>query len=293
VTCNDLSSSCLRRRLLEFFENTKPQEIAGINREELERRAFQDNRAVVKHPMPFESWFEVDVALELARRGFNVVPQYEIAGKRIDLVIEGGNARLAVECDGDKWHGADRYEEDMQRQRQLERCSWEFIRIRESAFYSNREQALQGLWQALEERGIFPGGSQPDGEAESDEDDNDWVERDYNEVEDENKGRAPDSPEENNNGDSDGHSTKRAEEVAMAEIQDAILQALLRCPNQSCTIHSMTARVLKELGILTRGYPRIQFERRVMHCIGILESRERIEKYKAKNRRVRLIRESA
>ena len=156
VTCNDLSASCLRRRLLEFFENTTPQQIAGIDRNELERRAFQDNRRVVQAPAPFESWFEVDVALELLRKGFIVLAQHEVAGKRIDLVVQGGQARLAVECDGDHWHGADRYEEDMQRQRQLERCGWEFVHVREAAFYSNRVAALQQLWRALEERDIFP-----------------------------------------------------------------------------------------------------------------------------------------
>ncbi|MCW7077366.1 MAG: hypothetical protein OCU18_08850, partial [Candidatus Syntrophoarchaeum sp.] len=35
---------------LEFFENTKPQMIAGIDRDELERRASQDNRSVVNPP---------------------------------------------------------------------------------------------------------------------------------------------------------------------------------------------------------------------------------------------------
>ncbi|MCY4177165.1 MAG: hypothetical protein OXD32_01525 [Endozoicomonadaceae bacterium] len=49
----------------------------------------------------------------------------------------------------------DRYAADMQRQRQLERCGWEFFRIRESAFYANKENALAGLWQMLEERGIL------------------------------------------------------------------------------------------------------------------------------------------
>lgn len=155
VTCDDLSASCLRRQLLDFFENTRPQQIAGIDRDELERRAAQDNRHVVSPPTPFESWFEVDVALELLRRDFTVLAQHEIAGKRIDLVVEGGQARLAVECDGDNWHGADRYEADMQRQRQLERCGWEFFRVREAAFYSNKENTLAGLWQTLEERDIF------------------------------------------------------------------------------------------------------------------------------------------
>ncbi len=156
VTCDDLSFSCLRRQLLDFFENTRLRQIAGIERDELERRAALDNRNVVKPPAPFDSWFEVDVALELLRKGFIVQPQYEIAGKRIDLVVEGGQARLAVECDGDHWHGVDRYEEDMQRQRQLERCGWDFFRVRESAFYCNKDNALAGLWQVLGERGIHP-----------------------------------------------------------------------------------------------------------------------------------------
>jgi very-short-patch-repair endonuclease len=174
VTREDLSTSCLRRRLLEFFENAQPQQIAGIDRDELERRAFQDNRRVVEAPVPFESWFEVDVALELLRKDFVVLAQHEVAGKRIDLVVEGGRARLGVECDGDRWHGADHYEDDMQRQRQLERCGWGFFRVREAAFYSNKDMALQPLWGALEERDIFPMssagvGSPPIGEEESEE----------------------------------------------------------------------------------------------------------------------------
>jgi very-short-patch-repair endonuclease len=156
VSCDDLSTSCLRRRLLDFFENTQPRQIAGIDRDELERRAAQDNRRMVKPPAPFDSWFEVDVALELLRKDFIVLSQHEVAGKRIDLVVAGDQARLAVECDGDVWHGADRYDDDMQRQRKLERCGWEFFHVRESAFYSNRGQALEGLWRALEERDIFP-----------------------------------------------------------------------------------------------------------------------------------------
>jgi very-short-patch-repair endonuclease len=156
ATREDLSTSCLRRQLLEFFEDAKPQEIAGINREELERRAIQDNRAIIKPPQPFDSWFEVDVALELLRKDFNVIPQFKVAGKSIDFIVEGGQARLAVECDGDEFHGADQYEQDMQRQRMLERCGWVFFRVRESQFYVDKQTALSDLWGILEERGIFP-----------------------------------------------------------------------------------------------------------------------------------------
>lgn len=282
VTCNDLSTSCLRRRLLEFFENTKPQQIAGIERDELERRGAQDNRRLVKPPSPFESWFEVDVALELLRKDFTVLAQNEFAGKRIDLVVEGGQARLAVECDGDQWHGADRYEADMQRKRQLERCGWEFFHVRESAFYTNKENALARLWGTLEERGIFPNSQRGDLSREV-------------ELEEEDATADDDCVDDDENYSSDGSesnfmpSGRRAEEVTAAEIQDAIFQALSKCPNHSCTLHSLTARVLKEVGVLTRGKPREAFERRTMRCVSILEKGGRIETYKAKNRRLRLV----
>ena len=250
VDCDDLSTSCLRRRLLEFFSNTKPPKIVGLDRDELERRAFQDNRSIVKPPPPFDSWFEVDVALELLRRGFIVSPQFEVAGKWIDLVVEGGRARLAVECDGDKWHGVDRYEEDMQRQRRLERCGWEFYQIRESAFYADRKTALQGLWSMLEERGILPGAyfgdprtentevgqDTEDGqgleEFDSDGSEEDNEDRLYREESPEDAEDAPESP------------GRRADDVTAAEIQNAIIHVLSECPNRSCTVHSLASRVL-------------------------------------------------
>lgn len=158
VQLEDLSEKDIRKRLLEFFLNPRHIHLAGIDKNELERRARHDNRKIVPPPAPFDSWFEIDVALELLRRGFTITPQFEVAGKRIDLVVEGGHSRLAVECDGDHWHGLDRYEEDMRRQRQLERCGWEFFRIRESTFYAEKYAALRDLWLMLEERGIYPNG---------------------------------------------------------------------------------------------------------------------------------------
>ena len=156
VKIGDLSTSCLRRRLLEFFENRNINAVNGILREELEKIAHQSKgkRNNIKPSKPFDSWFEIDVALEIMRKGYQILPQYEVAGKHIDIVVIGGNARLAVECDGDHWHNQDNYEDDMRRQRQLERCGWEFFRIRESAFYYNKEESLQRLWEILKDKGI-------------------------------------------------------------------------------------------------------------------------------------------
>jgi hypothetical protein len=54
-------------------------------------------------------------------------------------------------------------------------------------------------------------------------------------------------------------------------------------------LDSLTARVLKEVGVLTRGKPREKFERRTMRCVSKLEDSGRIETYKAKNQRVKLV----
>src|SRR5262249_10191772 len=71
---------------------------------------------------------------------------------------EGMQGRLAVECDGDQWHGPDRYEQDMARQRDLERSGWQFVRIRGSDFYRNNANAMEPLWAELDRLGIMPGG---------------------------------------------------------------------------------------------------------------------------------------
>ncbi|MGC8908921.1 MAG: DUF559 domain-containing protein, partial [Desulfomonilaceae bacterium] len=132
----------------------------------LEREAKRRSRQPGEQPDPYESWFEVDVALELLRRKFRVCPQVDVAGYRIDLVVEGLVNRLAVECDGEAWHGPERFEQDMARQRQLERAGWTFVRIRESEFYADRESAVQRIVEACEELGIQPIGEE---EPEADE----------------------------------------------------------------------------------------------------------------------------
>lgn len=292
VTCNDLSVYDLRRRLLEFFENTKPQQVAGIERDELERRALQDNREVVNPPTPFDSWFEIDVALELLRKGFTVLPQYEFAGRRIDLVVEGGQTRLAIECDGDHWHGADRYEEDMQRQRQLERCGWQFCRVRESAFYANREDALSSLWQMLEERGIFPMGLNPtvdDCDANgTTEPTADVDSSGASEEKDDGPSGATLEPPFQLTLTSNRVTESAVDRVTTQQIRGAITVVLEACPNYSCTLDSLTRRVLSHLEIRTRGKPWRKFDVRVKRHVEQLEKEGVVEKYKATNERVRL-----
>lgn len=103
---------------------------------------------------PFDSLFEQRVFNRIADRGYTVLPQYPAQGYKIDLVIVGATTRLAVECDGDTPHGPDRYEADLARQRELERCGWQFHRLRESLFYADMPAALRSLWDRLDDLGI-------------------------------------------------------------------------------------------------------------------------------------------
>ncbi|WP_328709918.1 Lsr2 dimerization domain-containing protein [Microbispora hainanensis] len=102
-----------------------------------------------------------------------MVPQYEVNGRRIDLVVSGAQGRLAVECDGDHWHGApEQLENDLDRERELKRAGWQFWRVRESEFYFDQEAALEPLWAELDRRGIRPGEVGTEGEPQQDEN---WI----------------------------------------------------------------------------------------------------------------------
>ena len=104
----------------------------------------------------FDSDFERDVFRHITGRGYRVRTQYRVGRYRIDLVVEGVGGRLAVELDGDAYHGPERWDSDRQRQTILERLGWTFYRIRGSAYYRDPDAALSGLWDRLESLEIRP-----------------------------------------------------------------------------------------------------------------------------------------
>ncbi|UQU68711.1 AAA domain-containing protein [Couchioplanes caeruleus] len=105
-----------------------------------------------------ESGFEREVLRRLHGRGHRPTPQFRIGGYRIDFVLNAPDGRrLAIECDGDAYHGPEQWESDMRRQAVLERVgNCVFVRIRGSIFAREPEAALRPLWQRIEELGIAP-----------------------------------------------------------------------------------------------------------------------------------------
>ncbi len=105
-----------------------------------------------------DSPFEEEVAKYLIANGYNIQQQYSVGPYRIDMVVTCGNKRIAVECDGEKYHsGEEKIREDMEREIILNRIgNWEFIRIRGGAYYRDKDGELKKLVDKLSEKNIFP-----------------------------------------------------------------------------------------------------------------------------------------
>ncbi len=103
-----------------------------------------------------DSEFERLVLRDLTMKGYCVATQWKVGSYRIDLVVEGVRERLAIECDGDRFHTLENLQADMERQAVLERLGWRFIRVRGSEFFRDPERALIPLYERLERMGIEP-----------------------------------------------------------------------------------------------------------------------------------------
>jgi very-short-patch-repair endonuclease len=129
----DLKQGDLRRRLIEHC--TDPTTLMRLLEEKGKR---------------VESEFERLVMRRLTTVGYRVTPQWKVGAFRIDLVVEGDDKRLAVECDGDRYHPIEKLGEDMERQAILERLGWRFVRIRGSEFFRDQEAAMKAVFARLD-----------------------------------------------------------------------------------------------------------------------------------------------
>jgi very-short-patch-repair endonuclease len=138
----DLQTGDYRRRLIEHALDPEAWE------RELETRLAQvDQRS---------KEFEGRVLRRLMEANYNVLPQYPAGAKRIDLVVVGNGRRLAIECDGEQFHGPEQLDSDMDREAVLIRLGWTFKRIRGSLFFRNEERALEPVFRCLQEMSIAP-----------------------------------------------------------------------------------------------------------------------------------------
>ena len=137
---NDLKPGDIRKMLIDYSLN--PESVT-ITNAKIEEKA--------------ESPFESAVARFLTGRGYHLVQQWKVGAYRLDMVAVCGRKKVAIECDGERWHsGEDKIREDMERQTILERLGWKFIRIRGSEYYRDPDKAMERVVAELTDDGIEP-----------------------------------------------------------------------------------------------------------------------------------------
>ena len=136
---NDLKTGDIRKEFLEYVSSPKEMLLT----EEMEKNS--------------ESVFEEKIAKYLISEGYHIEQQWEAGLYKIDMVALFQDKKVAIECDGEKWHSTEeQIREDMERQNVLERCGWEFIRIRGSRYFKNPESTMKTLIEELNGKGIYP-----------------------------------------------------------------------------------------------------------------------------------------
>ena len=146
VELSDLKSTDIKSKLLKHFENPMP-----------EGRKVMGNDALDL----CDSGFEREFLSRLLDAGYRAKPQVAAGAYRIDIVVEGHeDRRLAIELDGDAYHGPDKWADDMHRQSILERAGWVFWRVFGSQWQSDKEYWWTHLIQTLDAMAIQPIGSE-------------------------------------------------------------------------------------------------------------------------------------
>ncbi|MCB2211779.1 AAA family ATPase [bacterium] len=159
-------SESVKRQLLEYFLQPKRGFIPFLDMriDELQRMVKDSNRPSHPHlslKQWFHSWFEAEVALALLERGYRLQPQYKVGAYSIDLVIQGHQGMVAIECDGDHWHGPEQEENDLRRQIQIEGAGFVFHRVRGSRWENDPQMAMVEIEDFLRQHHIFPAGQEP------------------------------------------------------------------------------------------------------------------------------------
>ncbi|MEJ2888897.1 AAA domain-containing protein [Actinomycetospora aeridis] len=151
VGVDDLGPSDLRRKLLEHVTAEEPDGSAGAPEN---RPAPAEVDREHRHPA-FGSLFAQRVFADLSALGFAVVPQVDVHGRVLDLVVTGATGRLAVLCDGDEARRP-ATRADVEAEHDLRRCGWPVVRVAESRYVADPEGALTPVLDAAAGAGITP-----------------------------------------------------------------------------------------------------------------------------------------
>ncbi|MGU3435051.1 AAA domain-containing protein [Actinomycetes bacterium M1A6_2h] len=147
VPASDLSPTDLRASLLSYVEAAPTVPVPAMP-------------AVVELGVlhsDFASMTAQRVFVALRDRGYHVNSSIEINELKLDLVVTGADAKLAVECDDERVWSSDEIKRRLDREIELRRCGWSFARVRASDFAADQERALSPVVEILDALGVLPG----------------------------------------------------------------------------------------------------------------------------------------
>ena len=137
---NALKEGDLRKELFEYIDSLKENTF--------EKSAIENSTA---------SDFENEVARHLLEKNYTIKQKWRVGSYDIDMVAIYDDKKIAIECDGKTLnHTEEEVIANLEEQEILERCGWEFIRVRASEYFRNPEKAIKDLIIQLDDKGVYP-----------------------------------------------------------------------------------------------------------------------------------------
>ena len=137
---NTLKEGDLRKELFEYIDSLKENSF--------DKTAIENITA---------SDFENEVARHLSEKNYTIKQKWRVGSYDIDMVAIYNDKKIAIECDGKTLnHTEEEVIANLEEQEILERCGWEFIRVRASEYFRNPEKAIKDLIIQLDDKGVYP-----------------------------------------------------------------------------------------------------------------------------------------
>ena len=137
---NSLKERDLRKELFEYIDSLKEN---AFDKTAIENITASD--------------FENEVARHLLEKNYTIKQKWRVGSYDIDMVAIYDDKKIAIECDGKTLnHTEEEVIANLEEQEILERCGWEFIRVRASEYFRNPEKAIKDLIIQLDDKGVYP-----------------------------------------------------------------------------------------------------------------------------------------
>lgn len=137
---NALKEGDLRKELFDYIDSLKEN---NFEKTSIENTTISD--------------FENEVARHLSEKNYTIKQKWRVGSYDIDMVAIYDDKKIAIECDGKTLnHTEEEVIANLEEQEILERCGWEFIRVRASEYFRNPEKAIKDLIIQLDDKGIYP-----------------------------------------------------------------------------------------------------------------------------------------